>query len=192
MLASEAPPQENNVCARMGCQAEGVFSCSDCDHGGALHCTKCILRDHKAHPFHRPIYWDGQTFQRRNLAGLELIAGMHNGDSRCPHEHEDGGPQYLTIMDVNGIHEAHVGWCRCAGAPTHAEQLLRRQILPASTLRPQTGFTFRVMKLFQMLNLVGRLTPWDFCGALQRLTDNSAPESLKVRVRSSRKHSSFM
>ncbi|KIJ55898.1 hypothetical protein M422DRAFT_84453, partial [Sphaerobolus stellatus SS14] len=43
----------------------------------------------------------------------------------------------------------------------------------ASTiLRPRTAFTFRVLKLFHLLNHVTRTSPWDFTETMHRLTDH--------------------
>ncbi|KIJ48790.1 hypothetical protein M422DRAFT_97063, partial [Sphaerobolus stellatus SS14] len=58
----------------------------------------------------------------------------------------------MTIGDVNGMHEMYVGWCRCANASTPAHQLFARRLFLASLSRPRTAFTFRMLKLFHMLN----------------------------------------
>ncbi|KIJ43647.1 hypothetical protein M422DRAFT_169455 [Sphaerobolus stellatus SS14] len=55
-------------------------------------------------------------------------------------------------------------------------QLFRRRMFPASMSRPRTAFTFRLLKLFHMLNHVARTTQWDFVGTLHRLTDNVNPK----------------
>ncbi|KAF8508439.1 hypothetical protein BU17DRAFT_56749, partial [Hysterangium stoloniferum] len=58
--------------------------------------------------------------------------------------------------------------------------LLNVALIPATTLYPVPAFTFRVMKLFHILNLVGRLTPWDFCGTMEWLTDNADSRNVQV------------
>ncbi|KIJ26615.1 hypothetical protein M422DRAFT_191987 [Sphaerobolus stellatus SS14] len=40
----------------------------------------------------------------------------------------------------------------------HTLQLFNRKLFPASLLRPRMAFTFRLLKLFHMLNHVGRPT----------------------------------
>ncbi|KIJ40051.1 hypothetical protein M422DRAFT_81245, partial [Sphaerobolus stellatus SS14] len=53
-----------------------------------------------------------------------------------------------------------------------AEQLFARKWFPATILRPRTAFTFRVLKLFHLLNHIARTSPWDFAGTMHRVTDH--------------------
>ncbi|KIJ30126.1 hypothetical protein M422DRAFT_130893, partial [Sphaerobolus stellatus SS14] len=145
--------------------------CHDCDITGLL-CVECLLASHRFMPFHRPSLWNGKHFQQQALHELGFMLPMGHNGRVCPHVHGQGGPQTIVIMDINGIHEVSVGWCRCAGAPTAAKQLFNNKLFPASMARPRTAFTFRVLKLFHMLNHVSRTTPWDFAGTMKRLTDN--------------------
>jgi len=73
-----------------------------------------------------------------------------------------------------------VGWCRYAGHVEFADQLLGRRLVPATVIRLKTAFTFRLLKLFQMLNHVAKTTPWDFMGTITRLTDNLNPRAVPV------------
>jgi len=83
-------------------------------------------------------------------------------------------------MDITGVHDISVVWCRCADAESHAEQLLACGFFPATVSKPRTAFTFWTLKFFQMLNHVARTTPWDFTGTIRRLSDNIDPTAISV------------
>jgi len=113
---------------------------------------------------------------------LGLIMHLGHGDQLCSHMATAGGPYCVTVVDVNGVHEVNMGWCRCNDAPSFAEQLLARKLLPGSVLRPRTAFTFRLLRLFHMLHHSRRINPWDFSGAMHRLTDNVIVGSIPVSL----------
>ncbi|KIJ29406.1 hypothetical protein M422DRAFT_188553, partial [Sphaerobolus stellatus SS14] len=150
---------------------KGEFDCLDCELTG-MRCLECLLVTHRWQPFHRPMRWHQGHFMQRSLIELGYILALGHGGDQCPYIHDEHGPQKMTIGDVNGMHEMYVGWCRCANASTPARQLFARCLFMASLSRPRTAFTFRMLKLFHMLNHVGRITPWDFAGTMHRLTDN--------------------
>ncbi|KIJ46788.1 hypothetical protein M422DRAFT_84058, partial [Sphaerobolus stellatus SS14] len=149
----------------------GAFDCLDCDLEG-LFCASCLNSTHTWLSFHRPRKWRDGQFHKCSLADLGYLLALEHGGNPCPYIDDELGPQTLTIADLTGIHEVIVGWCRCASAPSTVQQLFRRRLFPASMSRPRTAFTFRLLKLFHMLNHVARTTPWDFVGTLHRLTDN--------------------
>ncbi|KIJ55894.1 hypothetical protein M422DRAFT_150547 [Sphaerobolus stellatus SS14] len=146
------------------------FDCQDCDLPGLI-CNECLCATHQFLPFHRPLEWTGDFFAKRSLSTLGLILAMGHAGELCPHVTTEFGPQKLVIADVNGLHEVMVGWCRCAASKSSAKQLFARRLFPASMDRPRTAFTFRLLKQFHMLSNVARITPWDFVGTLQRLTE---------------------
>jgi len=158
-------------CANRSCKSCGSFTCTDCDAEG-LSCAGCLIAGHQNFPFHSIREWNGKYFEKTSLNTLGYILHLNHGGYACPHLLSGAGAQEITILDVNGIHSLTIGWCRCYNAPELPEQLLTRQIIPATLTRPQTAFTFRVLRLFHMLNHVARTTPWDFTGTMTRLTDN--------------------
>ncbi|KIJ30682.1 hypothetical protein M422DRAFT_186777, partial [Sphaerobolus stellatus SS14] len=155
----------------------GEYNCMDCDAPG-YYCSKCILEVHRHRPFDRIMEWNGNCLVRRTLKELGHIVHFGHGPNACPHVNNEWGVQDITILDVTGVHVVRMGWCRCAGAVTQAEQLLQRKWFPATILRPRTAFTFRVLKLFHLLNQVARTNPWDFAGSMHRLTDSVCPTSV--------------
>ena len=52
-------------------------------------------------------------------------------------------------------------------------QLMRRGWFPATTNRPATAFTFRMLEFFQELNFQAKTNLFDFWKTLERVTDNS-------------------
>ncbi|KIJ52282.1 hypothetical protein M422DRAFT_156835 [Sphaerobolus stellatus SS14] len=124
--------------------------------------------------------WDGNCLVHRTLKELGHIVYFGHGDKACPHIDDEWGAQDITLLDVTGVHIVRMGWCRCAGAPTQAEQLLERKWFPATIIRPRTAITFRVLKLFHLLNHVARTNPWDFAGTMHRLTDSVVLTSVTV------------
>ncbi|KIJ45388.1 hypothetical protein M422DRAFT_166915, partial [Sphaerobolus stellatus SS14] len=159
------------------CESQGVFECRECD-GNGLWCQACTIELHQQHPCHRPHKWTGEHFMKISMESIGFVCHMDHGGKPCPYMRDDTGPQKLTIVDINGVHTVTIGWCRCANAPSFFNQLLRRRILPASMKRPRTGFTFRVMRLFHLMNLIAHVTPWDFSSLLHRLTDNVDPTAI--------------
>jgi len=177
--AHESPLEDNPSCIVTGCRNNATYDCQDCDAPG-LYCKECLLKEHQFRPFHRVHEWNGEHLVTRTLMALGLIVHIGHSGQPCIHLDDSGGPQVLTIMDVNGVHEVRIAWCRCFNAMSFAEQLLSRKLFPASIVKPRTAFTFRALKLFHMVHHVGRTTPWDFAGTMHRLTDNVDPASVPV------------
>ena len=184
MYECECPPISQESCLASNCPAAGEFECLDCELPYLL-CRSCLLERHRHLPFHRPLKWNGSFFQVETLCSLGLILSMGHGEKLCPYGNNELGPQMLTVLDVSGVHEVRVMWCRCATAATYAKQLFSRRLFPATIQRPKTVFTFRVLNLFHLLNHIGRTTPWDFAGTMHRLTDNVRPSTVTVSFHTS-------
>jgi hypothetical protein len=61
-------------------------------------------------------------------------------------------------------------------------QLLQSTWFPASLDRPQTAFTFDVLDTFQLLNLQGKISAYDFYYSLDHKTDNTGTLGIQVRA----------
>ncbi|KIJ32286.1 hypothetical protein M422DRAFT_265964 [Sphaerobolus stellatus SS14] len=146
MYEEEVPITGWEVCLDEKCGRKGEYECLDCHFPGLL-CVDCLIKKHQFMPCHRPRKWTGEFFQLSSLSQLGAIFALGHKGAVCPHVYSEQGPQNLTFVDINGIHEVKVGWCRCAGAPTTAQQLF------------------------------ARTTPWDFVGTMGRLTDMLDPKS---------------
>ncbi len=113
--------------------------------------------------------------------GFVFQLGHEGGTCPCP------APQTrrLVIGDVTGIHEVQVRFCECLD--DHEQfahqwvQLFRQGWFPATTNRPATAFTFRMLNAFQELNFQGKTTLYDYWRTLERITDNSGSGPPLVR-----------
>ncbi|KIJ38798.1 hypothetical protein M422DRAFT_176041 [Sphaerobolus stellatus SS14] len=168
-----------HFCAISASHAGPFHACLDCD-SHSLHCTPCIVDFHSCSLLHRLKTWNGTYFEDGSLANAGLVLNLGHNMSTC---REGGGKVHthlVTVIDVNGLHNVRMSWCRCYGFGSLASEMFRLQWLPATLIRPGTAFTFRVMKLFQMLSHVARTSAWEFCMALLRITDNVQPDLLPV------------
>ncbi|KIJ47588.1 hypothetical protein M422DRAFT_145094, partial [Sphaerobolus stellatus SS14] len=144
-----------------------------------LLCTECTIEQHTHSPLHRLKTWNGTYFEEASLANLGLVLNIDHEPTVClviTHS--------LTVMDINGLHNVRLSRCWCLGYFNLATVLFHREWIPATLIRPGTAFTFRVMKQFQMMSHVARTTPWDFCTAIQQITDNIEPDILPDIYRS--------
>ncbi|KIJ30823.1 hypothetical protein M422DRAFT_105714, partial [Sphaerobolus stellatus SS14] len=157
--------------------------CIDCDTD-KLQCNACVVESHSCCPLHRIKQWNGTFFEDSSLPNAGLVLKLGHDPTLCL----AGGTriQYhlMTVMDVTGLHNVRLSWCRCYGFRNLAEEIFRLRWIPATLVHPGTAFTFRVMKQFQMLSHVARTTAWDFCTTLQRITDNVQPDLLPKIYRS--------
>ncbi|KIJ30133.1 hypothetical protein M422DRAFT_134696, partial [Sphaerobolus stellatus SS14] len=157
--------------------------CIDCDTSG-LYCTACLMQSHTRSPLHRVKTWNGTYFEESSLASAGLTLKLGHDPALCDSRKAKNHSHLMTVMDTNGLHNVRLTWCRCYGFSQLGRELLRLQWVLATLVRPGTAFTFRVLKHFQMLSHVARTTPWDFCNAIQRITDNIQPDLLPDIYRS--------
>ena len=60
---------------------------------------------------------------------------------------------------------------------------MQAKLFPATMTQPTTAFTFQVLKQFHLLHLEGKLSAYDFIGALCHLSDNVFPQQTAVCIR---------
>ncbi|PCH34515.1 hypothetical protein WOLCODRAFT_155163 [Wolfiporia cocos MD-104 SS10] len=89
----------------------------------------------------------------------------------------------LTIMDMMGIHHLDINWCGCENSPPCDQQLLAMGLYPASTLQPQTAFTFRVLDDYLLTNKECKMSAMSYYSRLHRVTDNAFPQRVPDRYR---------
>ncbi|EUC61585.1 hypothetical protein RSOL_400650 [Rhizoctonia solani AG-3 Rhs1AP] len=154
------------------------FRCHDCitDH---RFCRPCLKSLHRFLPHHRISRWDGITWTRSSLLaeGSHLNLSNHQGSClRSP-------SRRLLLGDVNGFSEIEVTYCLCPNAAEPYVQLLRSSIMPCSTDKPSSGFTFRALRLFDFLAADAKLSCSRYHAVLQRQTNNIEPEEHPPRLR---------
>ena len=57
---------------------------------------------------------------------------------------------------------------------------MRRRLFPATTLDPQTAFTFSVLKSSQLLSLQSKLSLYDYYSCIEMLTDATGAADINV------------
>ncbi|KAK7050392.1 CxC2 domain-containing protein [Favolaschia claudopus] len=130
--------------------------------GEAMYCQECI-------------HWSGTYFERTTLKALGLRMQLnHRSGVVCPYRR--AVPNDFTLYDLSGVHEIAVDYCGCrtedgseeGGEPLAPRtQLLRACWWPATIWEPRTCATFSVMRLFQVLNCLGKLSAYDFLRGLE-------------------------
>ncbi len=112
---------------------------------------------------------------KTSLRDTGLVFQLGHDGSACNHPSEK--TQKIVIGDVTGIHEVQVSFCECLDEAENFTfewiQLFRQGWFPATTDRPATAFTFRMLSAFQELNFQGKTSLYDYWKSLERITDNT-------------------
>lgn len=88
----------------------------------------------------------------------------------------------FTVVDINGIHSVLIRFCNCEhshGQP-HYLQILRFGWFPSTVKFPRMAFTFRLLKMFQILSFESKAMVNEVNETLRRLTDNTGTQKIKV------------
>lgn len=178
IMEQEAPG--SNKCDDCSLETVDLYRCRDC-FGGSTQCKLCAVKCHARTPFHRLERWTGHFFDRETELG-PLGLGIHCGHrgAPCPHMSTMTGRHKMQIIDINGTFAYNVYECRCAGARPFAQQLMLMKILAATPKDPKTGFTFSVLKEFEIFNTCGKVSINDYFGAVTRKTNAVQPHTVKV------------
>ncbi|KAH9931367.1 uncharacterized protein B0H18DRAFT_1116521 [Fomitopsis serialis] len=164
---------------------DAPFRCTECFNGPML-CRDCLIDAHTWNPLHRVQCWNGRFFERKQLSDLGFIFSIGHHGRPCPSSFGDP-PTKLTVVHTTGVQTIAVEYCDCRHGAQHVEerpvQLCNAGLWPASFLRPQTVFTFHVLRLFTHLTFQAKTTAHDFYGTLRRLTSNAFFGDVKDRYR---------
>ncbi|THU93004.1 hypothetical protein K435DRAFT_671013, partial [Dendrothele bispora CBS 962.96] len=158
-----------------------LYRCREC-HGQCLMCEDCIVSQHWANPLHRIEKWNDKFFEPISLDSLGLRMQLgHPDGSVC--QRPLPGPQGFVVIHSNGLHQINIDYCGCRqnGHQEPWEQLLYCELFSATTERPQTCCSFRMLELFHLLNLEGKTTAFNFYDSLEKLTDNTGCIVVKRR-----------
>ncbi|KAF9012936.1 hypothetical protein BDZ89DRAFT_963373, partial [Hymenopellis radicata] len=154
-----------------------LYRCTTCKHRCC--CAKCVMKAHRYSPFCRLQRWNQLFFELSALCDLGFTLNLGHGGDPCQSVSENNHRR-LTIVDVNGYHKVNVVFCRCLSRiqvqNDEAEQLLMARMWPCTVEHPETAITFEVMDNYIMHNNTSKKSAYDYCYALQRLTDPSRPD----------------
>ena len=79
----------------------------------------------------------------------------------------------FVVIDINAIHRVSLAFCNCEDAQQRYIQLLRGGLYPATVLEPKTAATLHVLKHFQMLSFMSKVSAFEFYYSIGRQTDNT-------------------
>ena len=86
----------------------------------------------------------------------------------------------FVVVDTRGLHTVTLTFCECISCPSKRVQLLQTSWFSSSTKHPHTAFTFDVLNSFQLANLQGKISAYDYYYLLLHKSDNVGVCNLKV------------
>ncbi|KAG6914351.1 hypothetical protein DXG01_000902 [Tephrocybe rancida] len=155
-----------------------LYRCVDCVDC-LLRCKHCIVDKHSALPLHQVEKWDGLSFTRTTLKQLGLFIQLgHTDGSLCSSYDQEEG---FVILHVNGLHLVDIRFCGCSRIEHRYIQVLRSRLFPATTIYPKSAATFELLRTFQVMSFMTKISVFEFYQTLVRLTDNGGTEQLPDR-----------
>lgn len=124
--------------------------------------------------------WNDVYFEKVSLKSIGLRVQLGHINSSCVLPVP--GHQDFIVLHTNGLHYVAVDFCGCNERIPHHQQLLRCEWFPATVYQPQTCATFRLLELFHVITLTGKLSAHEFYKSLEHLTDNLDINIPKVDV----------
>ncbi|KAF8131910.1 hypothetical protein EV363DRAFT_1479709 [Boletus edulis] len=165
------------------CGTDGPsIRCTNCV-GGELLCITCAVDSHARNPLHIVKKWNGISFESTTLRDLGLRVQLGHLPTRPCHNPECCAGDLFIVIDTTGIHPVALDFCNCESATSHFQQLLRMAWFPATSSRPQSAATFRVLKQFQLLSLESKISSHEYYNSLVRLVDNTGLMDIKNRYK---------
>ncbi|KAJ7354306.1 hypothetical protein DFH08DRAFT_691855, partial [Mycena albidolilacea] len=163
------------------CEGPAVWRCVDqACFGEGMYCSRCIVATHVQHPTHFLEKWNGTNFVRgrRWLQELGLCVQLgHPPGVVCPYR--QAAAHDFVLYDLTGVHEMSVDFCGCPrdAQPDSPPEERRTQLLcacwwPATITAPNTCATFCVLRHFQIINCLGKLSAYDFLWGLEMCTNH--------------------
>ncbi|KAJ7119307.1 hypothetical protein C8R43DRAFT_1090958 [Mycena crocata] len=175
MLRGEGRGQANVYSACGSCGAiNPAYRCENqtC-YGSGMFCKACIVDRHQVLPTHWIQEWCGTHFKRISLGGpdgLGLVMQLgHTPGSACTAMRP--ARKKFTVIDVTGLHTITLQFCCCDDSIKPWQQLMRVGWWPATVRDPSTCTTFGVIRLFQNMNCLGKISGYHFLRALELLTN---------------------
>jgi len=106
---------------------------------------------------------------------MEEECSFRRGPSR-----DEQGNQFITVVDVSGIHRLPVVRCNCRDT---ADDILfmEQELFPSTFSAIQTVFTFAVLKDYRVSNLECKVTAYHYYQKIRRTTSPTFPKSVPDR-----------
>ncbi|KAJ6513670.1 hypothetical protein C8R47DRAFT_1064378 [Mycena vitilis] len=164
----------NRQCPNRVCTGTAEYRCVDgACFGDTMHCGSCIVAAHAKLPTHFIERWNGRSFERSRTGlkdlGLRMQLG-HRPGSICTGRY--AARSDFVLYDLSGVHEINVDFCGCEPQVEPHVQLLRACWWPATVIMPNTCATFGLLRLFHVINCLGKLSAYDFLRGLEMCTNH--------------------
>ena len=180
MMEQYANPFAGEVC---GCgRGLRLVKCHDCFQYPAS-CRQCFMDTHHRTPFHWALTWDSEKGHARKQdysAVWSDEASIQLGHVDDKRHCRGAQSNCFIIVHTNGVHSTKLRFCECLNAPDRITQLMRARLFPATTSKPETAFSFAMLKDFSMHNIQSKCGAFDFMLSLRRLSDNVFPDKISV------------
>ncbi|KAF6764485.1 hypothetical protein DFP72DRAFT_799713 [Ephemerocybe angulata] len=181
ILDSESDPEIGDLCA---C-GEGISTCCcrDCTFYRPT-CAPCFVKSHLgSNPFHWAEVWNGTHFERHDIS--EVVPGTvvtvgHTTDrgKQCPYA-DYSKPLEFILTCLNGTHRTKVVFCECkASTVKRYDHLMSMEIFPSTLSRPESGFTFTLLRDFHLQTLTSKKSSYDYMEAIRCKTNNAFPQNV--------------
>jgi hypothetical protein len=159
------------------------FRCEDC-FDSPPSCKLCVLHKHIHLPFHHIQQWQATHFARTSLGSLGLVIFLGHDMQHCPNAHRSSKGRPFVVVHTNGIHNINIDFCRCNNATDGSDsfQLTAAGLFPATVDKPETVFTFAMLKDFHAHTLASKKSAYDHFIAIKKLTNNAFPDRAPVGV----------
>lgn len=208
ILAREGRPDNDQChnCPKSNPTPSPSFRCVHCI-GTPSFCENCCYAVHQREPFHNIQKWDEDAGFYHNCDAKSFIMKIflgHNGEE-CPQHDQETAHSFgardevtedsafqmhgrlgystdMVLVDVLGVRTCRMVWCKCSDSKSMSSQLLQAGLYPASVLRPETAFTFRVLDHFYLDVQECHTSAYSFYQKLSRLTNPIDPRSVPVCV----------
>jgi hypothetical protein len=177
-LRSESIFEQGQTCAQCEMQYNPIFQCRDCLHQWGR-CAPCLRDTHQSLPSHQYRKWVGTHFENAQSSDLGYVFQLGHTGKPC----DMGFECTFVLGDINGLHNITVRFCCHPGHGSPAKQLMDANIFPCSDTRPQTGFTFNVLRLFSFMSAESKLSAQRFYNVLVCLTNSTFPQDVPDRYR---------
>ncbi|KAG9309017.1 hypothetical protein JVU11DRAFT_11133 [Chiua virens] len=117
-----------------------------------------------------------------NLFSEDNVPGTSN-EELPPHLRHPQGSDYMTIIDVSGVHCRKIHYCLCPNSKPFHLQLLYMNLFSCTLESPRTAFTFAVLDDFIRDNLECGTSAHNYYNKLCRITSNAWPHLVVNRYR---------
>ena len=114
--------------------------------------------------------------------GEEVLEPFSTRPNYSPSRYRHNSTAMMVVVDVSGVHEIPVVFCGCADAAPRDIQLLRTGLYPATSRRPRTAFTFRVLDDFLLTNKECKTPGMSYYSRLRRITNDAFPHMVPVSL----------